>query len=182
MYTDLNICIDDVNISRVSHTKFLGVILDNSLSWSTHTLNIVNMLSKYCGIFYRLKHVKDILPSKTLISLYNTLVCPHLTYCNLIWADSNNTNLHQIHLKQKRIMRICSNSHWLEHSPPLFKKLNSLNIYDIHKLLSGIFMYNFTFNNLPDIFDDFFLPVTIQFTTTPPALLCYTGHFILIMI
>ena len=91
IYDDLNICIDGRKISRVSHTKFLGVLLDESLTWSNHTSNIVNILSKYCGILYRLR---EVLPSKTLFSLYNTLLFPHLIYCNLIWADSNNTNLH----------------------------------------------------------------------------------------
>ena len=51
----------------------------------------MNIVSKYCGILYRLKRV---LPSDTLFSLYNTLIFPHLSYCNLIWADSSNTNLH----------------------------------------------------------------------------------------
>ena len=150
---DLNICIDGVKLSRVSHTKFLGVLLDESLTWSNHTSNVTNILSKYCGILYRLR---DILPSKTLFTLYNTLVLPHLYYCNIIWADSNNTNLHKIHLKQKRIMRICSNSHWLEHTPPLFKKFKTLTIYDIHSLILGLFMYNYSSDNLPNIFADYF--------------------------
>ena len=54
-------------------------------------------------------------------------------------------------------MRLCSNSHWLEHSPPLFKKFNTLTIHDIHKLTLGSFMYNFVSNNLPDIFTDYFI-------------------------
>ena len=113
----------------------------------------MNIVSKYSDILYRLKRV---LPSDTLFSLYNTLVFPHLSYCNLIWADSNNTNLHLIHLKQKRIMRLCSNSHWLEYTPPLFKRFRSLTIDDIHKCNLGLFMYNYTCNNLPDSFKDYF--------------------------
>ena len=66
MYDDLNICIDGRKISKVSHTKFLGVLLDESLTWSNHTSNIVNILSKYCGILYRLR---EVLPSKALFSL-----------------------------------------------------------------------------------------------------------------
>ena len=81
IYDDLNICIDGRKISRVSHTKFLSVLLDESLTWSNHTSNIVNILSTYCGILYRLR---EVLPSKALFSLYNTLVFPHLFYCNLI--------------------------------------------------------------------------------------------------
>ena len=110
--------------------------------------------SKYSGILFRLK---QILPCETLFSLYNTLVLPHLFYCNLVWADSNNKNLAAIHIKQKRIIRLCSNSHWLAHSPPLFKNFNTLTIYDIHKLLKGLFMYNYTKNNLPRNFYNYFV-------------------------
>ena len=54
-------------------------------------------------------------------------------------------------------MRMCSNSHWLEHTPPLFKKFNTLTIYDIHKLTVGLFMYNYSHDNLPDTFSDYFV-------------------------
>ena len=138
----------------------------------------MNILSKYCGILYRLR---EVLPSKALFSLYNTLVFPHLIYCNLIWADSNNTNLHSIHLKQKRILRLCSNSHWLEHTPPLFKKYNTLTIYDIHKLTLCSFMYNFKSNNLPDVLL-IILFRTDPFTITPLASLTYIVLIISIMI
>ena len=156
VYNDLNICIDNVRITRVTHTKFLGVIVDESLTWSKHTSNVVNTLSKYCGIFYRLKSV---LPSSALFSLYNTLVLPHIMYCNLIWADNNNSNLHLVHLKQKRLIRLCTNSHWLAHTPPLFKNLKTLTIYDIHKLTLGLFMYNFTAKNLPVNFTKYFVQI-----------------------
>ena len=32
-YNDLDIHVDDVKLSRVSCTKFLGVIVDDSLTW-----------------------------------------------------------------------------------------------------------------------------------------------------
>ena len=153
-YPDMNICIDDVMINRVSHTKFLGVIFDETMTWSNHNCHITNIVSKYTGILFRLK---AILPCETLFSLYNTLVLPHILYCNLIWADSNNKNLDRIHIKQKRIMRLCTNSHWLAHSPPLFKKCKTLNIYDIHTLLKGLFMYNYSSSNLPCNFDNYFV-------------------------
>ena len=39
---DLNyqIEIDDKNIEKVEITKFLGVLIDNNLSWKAHTMHI----------------------------------------------------------------------------------------------------------------------------------------------
>ena len=128
-YNNIHIFIDGVELNKVSYTKFLGVIVDESLTWYNHNSYVSNVVSKYSGILYRLKRV---LPCSTLFSLYNTLVLPHLYYCNIIWADPNNCNLNSVLLKQKRIIRLCTNSTWLAHTRPLFSKLNTLNIYDLH--------------------------------------------------
>ncbi len=152
-------------LSRVSCTKFLGVIVDDSLTWTNHTSNVANTLSKYCGIMYRLKNV---LPSEALLSLYNTLVLPHLTLLYIIWGDSNYTNLHLIYYKQKKIVRICANSHWLTHSSPLFKKLNILTIYDIHKLIIGLLcIIILSINSL--LISLIISLKTMQFTTIQPG-------------
>ncbi len=115
LYDDIHILIDGNEIDKVSHTKFLGVYVDECLTWQKHNTYVTNIVSKYSGILFRLKYT---LPFRTLFSLYNTLVLPHLYYCNIIWADSNNCNLNTILVKQKRIVRLCTNSGWLAHSPP----------------------------------------------------------------
>jgi len=155
-YENINIIIDDNVIDRVSNTKFLGVFVDECLTWSVHNNYVVNIVHvlKYTGILYRLKHC---LPNEALFNVYTTLVLPYLNYCNIIWADGNNCNLNAILLKQKKIIRLCTGSHWLAHSSPLFKQVNTLTIYDIHKMHKAIFMYKFINNNLPINFNDLFL-------------------------
>ncbi len=145
--------IDGTFISNVTHTKFLGIILDDSLSWSQHNTHVTNIVSKYSGIMYRLKHV---LPISTLYSLYTGLVLPHIQYCNIIWADGNNHNLNSVHLKQKKIIRLCTHSHFLAHTKPLFHQLKALNVYDIYKLQVALFVYKFDHGLLPDIFNKYF--------------------------
>ena len=155
-YHDPVINIDNTTISKVACIKFLGVNLDESLTWKQHTTYIKNIVSKYSGILFRLKNM---LPYSTLYSLYNSLVLPHVLYCNIIWADQNNCNLNCIHLKQKKIIRICSNSNFLAHTPPLFASLKSLTIYDIHKLHTAIFMYRSYNNLLPNNFSNYFIKI-----------------------
>ena len=119
-----NIFIDDIPIVQKESTKFLGVTLDSSLSWTEQTRNITTTLSKVIGILYKLK---NILPQKTLIMLYNALVLPHINYCNIVWANCNKTKLNSILLLQKRALRICTNSHYLSHADPLFKQIKTQN-------------------------------------------------------
>ena len=154
LYNNIHISIDGNELSKVSYTKFLGVYLDECLTWQKHNSYVINIVSKYSGILFRLKRI---LPTTTLFSLYNTLVLPHLYYCNIIWSDPNNCCLNSILVKQKRIVRLCTNSTWLAHSKPLFSQLNTLTIHDIHSLIKCLFMFMFKTNCLPSNFDHYFV-------------------------
>ena len=81
---DLNykIEIDDKNIEKVEITKFLGVLIDNNLSWKAHTMHISKIVSKYNGI---IRKIRSYLNKDSLLTLYNTLVLPYLSYCTLVW-------------------------------------------------------------------------------------------------
>ena len=152
-HDDIDINIDGIPVNKVSNTKFLGIILDESLTWRQHNTYLTNLISKYTGILFRLKHT---LSSGHLFTLYSSLALPHIQYCNIIWADSNNCNLHTVHIKQKKIIRLCTNSHYLAHSAPLFAILKTLTVYDIHRLHKATFMFQYTNGLLPDFFSKYF--------------------------
>ena len=72
-------------IERVSSLKFLGVTIDSALSWHEHIGVICNTVSKSIGVINRLKFF----PQSILKLLYNAIILPHLNYCNIAWANSN---------------------------------------------------------------------------------------------
>ena len=88
--------------------------------------------------------------------LYNSLILPYITYCNLVWATSSKTKINTIYLLQKKALRICTGSQYLAHSNPLFHKLKTLKVFDINSLQGLIFMFKYTHNLLPHSFQDFF--------------------------
>ena len=47
----------DKAISHVSCTKFLGVILDDKLSWNSHVNNLCNIISRNIGILRNLNYL-----------------------------------------------------------------------------------------------------------------------------
>jgi len=148
-----NICIDGVLIETVNKTKFLGVIIDNKLSWKEHITYICNKISKGIGI---VRKVKDLLNKQTLLTLYYTFIYPYLTYCNLVWGRAANVHLSRLFLLQKRIIRIVCKTSFFAHSEPLFKTCKVLNIYQINKYITGIFMFKYDKGLLPNIFDNMF--------------------------
>ena len=57
------ILLDNVNINRIDEAKFLGVIIDEHLSWKSHITYIEGKIAKNIGIMNRLKFL---LSEKTL--------------------------------------------------------------------------------------------------------------------
>ena len=77
----------------------------------------------------------------------------------MAWGTACNDLIEKIYLLQKKAIRIISNSGFNDHTKPIFKKLNILNIRDVFKHQIALFMYEYEHGNLPIIFDSFFKKV-----------------------
>ena len=135
--TLIKIKIKDSFIEQVKQTTFLGVTIDNKLTWNEHTSVICNKIAKRIGLFYKLKSF----PKETLMILYNTLILPHLYYCILTWACSSMQNTNRLLVLQKKIIRVVYHSQYLAHTLPIFLNLKTLRMPDIYVYQCAIFMY-----------------------------------------
>ena len=71
-------------ITCANHVKFLGALLDETLSWRYHLVELSRMLASSVGIFYKLRLY---VPIDTLISIYYALFYPFLTYGIVVWVQ-----------------------------------------------------------------------------------------------
>ena len=129
--SNVDIILDKTKLKRVDKTKFLGVTIDENLSWKNHIDGITKTISRNIGMINKLKFI---IPERILHTLYCTLVLPYINCGILIWWKACKTYLEKIHKLQKWAVRIISNSHYRSHSAPLFQKHDILNIYDSYKL------------------------------------------------
>ena len=126
---DISIQIDNNVIERVKETVFLGVILDEHLSWKPHILSVSRKISKSIGIIYKSSFC---LPKTSLRSLYYSLVYPYLTYCVSVWGSTYQSNLNRIIILQKKIIRIISKVSFDAYTGVLFKEQEILKLSDIY--------------------------------------------------
>ena len=89
--------------------------------------------------------------------IYNSLVLPHLKYCNYIWGNTYKSHLLKLYTFQKKAVRIITKSHIRFPSTPLFKKLQILSIYDLITLNTLIFMYSVQAKTIPDKYCNMFI-------------------------
>ena len=144
MFTNRNVDIEQFHIklagSEIKHVpslKFLGITIDNKLTWKNHLDIICNKLSKNVGVLYRIK----MLPTNILRMIYNAIIAPFLDYGISIWGSAANIYLDRLFKLQKRAIRIVNHSPFLAHTSSIFYSLKRLNIYDIYKYHLGIFMF-----------------------------------------
>ena len=138
-------------IKYTSHHKVLGVTIDNALSFKYH----INEVSRTVSMFYSLK---DLMPASTLKAVYYAHVQPHINYCIALWGSTYSTHLKPLFIIQKKILRLITNSPYLEHSRPLFKSMGILNIYELSNL--EISSYMFKHKN-----SDYFLNILHNYNT-----------------
>ena len=108
--------------------------------------HVISKVSQYIGLIFKLQCA---FPPQVLFSLYNAIILPHITYCNILWANMCYTKLRKIHRLQKKIVRICTGSQYLAPTKPLFHSLRTLNVFDINKMQIASLMHRYFLNTLP---------------------------------
>ena len=80
-------------ISRANKVKFLGVLLDEALSWMSHLAELSRKLARSIGIFYKLRHF---VPLNVLIAFYYALFYSFLTYGIVVWGATYDNYLQPV--------------------------------------------------------------------------------------
>ena len=136
--------------------KYLGIILDDRLTWKHHIYELRKKLNRSIGIIYKMKNLA---PLKILLSLYYALFHSHLNYGICVWGNASEQELHHIYLSQKKVIRILTNSDYLANTAPLFAKTGILKLDDIFKLQMAAQMWDFENGTLPQCFSNYFTKV-----------------------
>ena len=143
-------------ITRASHVKFLGVLLDETLSWRSHLVELSKKLVRSVSIFYKLRHYVAL---DTLISIYYALFYPFLTYGIVVWGATYENLLKPALISQKKVIRAITFSEPTSHSSPLFADLKILKLGDIYQLHISSFAFECLHDIAPAQFKDFFRPI-----------------------
>ena len=152
----VNVAIDNTVIERVQSFNFLGIMLNEALSWKNHIAMVGNKISKVIGILYRLKYV---FPESVLFTLYNSLIVSYINYGLLLWG----VDCHKLETLQKKALRFMTNSSYVAHTAPLLIRHGLLSVTDMYKLKLLKFYYKLSYDLLPPYFNRFFFgPLNFQ--------------------
>jgi len=120
---------------------------------------VENKIASFIGIFAKLRYK---LSKEICFKLYDTLVLPHLNYCNIIWASTYKTVLRRLHSLQKRFLKICHLTYINKiEDYQLFQLYNKLSIYHINTLQLCKFIYSTIHGITPLCFQNYFSSITL---------------------
>ena len=125
-------------INRSQNVRFLGVTVDDHLTLKDHLSFVCTKVSRSVGVISKLRFF---LSEKTLVTLYNAAIMPHLTYCNVAWGNTYRTHINKLIVLQKKAIRMITNSNYRSPSAPLFLQLQVLPVDELVSLSCLIFMY-----------------------------------------
>ena len=144
-----NLNINGFTIERESSIKFLGVWIDENLTWRDHIHTVENKIAKNIGLLYQGKHYLD---DNCLKPIYFAYIHAYLNYANIAWASTHKSKLKKFQSKQKHALRIIFNQSKTSPSEPRFLSLNVLNVYQINTFHSVQSMHKIKNKNVLHIF------------------------------
>ena len=132
--TDLHIQYGNKQVSCTHSIKFLGLMIDDKLSWQCHIDQMIHKLNKAS---YVIRFLKLLLSLEALKMVYFSILHSILTYGVIFWGTSSYSNI--VFKTQKRTVRIITNSDNRASCHNLFKNyaffLSSLNTYFLYLCL-----------------------------------------------
>ena len=132
-------------ILKKNYIKYLGVMIDSTLTWHTQIENIFKKISRGIGLLYK---IRPFVNMKIMKTLYYSLIYPHLLYAIEVWGSADTSALNSLLVLQKRIVRLLSNSdtrlsdYSFPPPTPLFFREKLLKVQDIFKIRIAKFIYN----------------------------------------
>ena len=141
----ITIKINKKALAEKEYIKYLGVLIDSTLSWKHQISNISKKVSRALGIMYKLR---PYVPLRIMKNVYHSLIYSHIIYAIEVWGSTFKTVINKILVLQKKAMRMMTfNDQFpvipgpLSPSNPIFLKLETLKVEDIYKYQISKFIF-----------------------------------------
>ena len=86
-----------VMLERKDRVKYLGVLLDDTVSFKHHISYVASRISRSNGIIAKLRHF---LTLSQMRQLYYSIIYPYISYAILAWGSAYKSHIKKIQTKQ----------------------------------------------------------------------------------
>ena len=90
---NLTLNVDDRSVECVQSFKFLGVIINDTLTWVDHISMVCKKVSRSLNLLCQLSWF---LPRPLLLLFLKSYILPHFDYCDVVWFGCTNQEAHHL--------------------------------------------------------------------------------------
>ena len=144
--SEFSLTMNNLNIKRSDCVKYLGVLLDENLTWKNQVQKLNESLSKICGLIFKIRHY---VPLANRRVIYYSMFHSVISYSLINWGRTTNSCLHQLEVSQNKFIRA---SLFLPRNSPidcLYVKFQTLKLKNMIKFEFAKFIFKFKNNMLP---------------------------------
>jgi hypothetical protein len=111
-------------MTNATEIKFLGLIIDDTLSGKQHIEQVVNKMFTAC---YALRNIKHVVPLDTLRVIYFAHIHSIIRYGIIFWGSSSHAN--RVFILRKKIIGIITNTRPRDSCREVFKNMEIITLY-----------------------------------------------------
>ena len=137
--------INGLAVEEKDYAKYLGVLIDNKLSFEKHIEHVNGKLTKGNAILSLVRHL---LPKQILINTYHAYIQPHIDYCLNVWGHTYKTHLTTLERQQRKAVRLMNFANKRDDPTDFFKNDKILKLDQSIKLTSAKLIWKAS-KNLP---------------------------------
>ena len=141
-------------INRVSHTKSIGVYLDENLTWNEHINQISRKIASGIGA---LKRIRSFVPDTTLQFIFNSLVQPYFDYCCVVWDNCSKTLADKLEKLQNRAARMLTFSSYDANADVVLASINWKKLETQRKIQKAVMVHKSLYGLAPDYLRSMFV-------------------------
>src|SRR6218665_3969958 len=126
MQEKFSLLIDNIPLTQLKSSKFLGIYVDEHLTWNEHINNNISIkMAKSIRVIFRIAYL--------LSNIRLNLIHPYLSYCNIIWPSNYTSRLKRLSVLKRRLSEL-----WQEDPLPPILIINfmTFGFWSLSKLIS----------------------------------------------
>lgn len=123
--TSSNIIIDDQPIEIVNTMKYLGIMVDYQLTFNENIEYMVKKIAKKVSLLAR---IRDKIDRETSVTLFKTIVSPHLDYCSSVLLLATEAQIHQLQLLMNKALRVIEKANRRTHIHDMLVSTDLLDV------------------------------------------------------
>ena len=135
------------HIKQKEHVKDLGVYMSSSGSFRYHVDHTTTKARQLCGWILRTFATRAVFP---MLTLYKSLVLPHLDYCSQLWCPINTGEIAKMETIQRTFIRKIPSVRKLSY----WEQLNHLKLFSLQRRRERyriIYLWKIMENHVPQI-------------------------------